>query len=173
MLFDDISKFDNTTDYLSILNGCLNADLIVLFLVFHGVFKSVYLKKWYKKYHVSAILADILILFIGIILTRFCYAYLFETFVIWKFVILAICIQIMHDVLFYWFFTSLPMGYNSILDFFKSYANEVGAGAIMGDSFTITLACLLSSNFATYSLNMNIIALVFSLYCIPYMIHYE
>ena len=60
-----------------------------------------------------------------------------------------------------------------MLDFFKNYANEVGAGAIIGDSFMMILACLLSSNFATYSLNTNIITLVISLYFVPYMINYE
>jgi threonine/homoserine/homoserine lactone efflux protein len=60
-----------------------------------------------------------------------------------------------------------------MLDFFKEYAKEVGAGAIIGDSFMMILACLLSSNFATYSLNTNIIALVISIYFVPYMINYE
>ena len=48
MIFKDISNFNNVSDYLPILNGCVNADLFILFLVFHGAFKSVYLKKWYK-----------------------------------------------------------------------------------------------------------------------------
>ena len=30
-LIADISKFNNTSDYLSIINGCLNADLIIIF----------------------------------------------------------------------------------------------------------------------------------------------
>ena len=173
MLFKNISDFLNVNDYLPILNGCLNADLIIIFLAFHGGFKSIYLKKWYKKYQLSAVLADVLILVIGIILARFFYNYFFDTFNIWKFTGLAVCIQIIHDFLFYWLFKSLPLGYNSMLDFFKGYANEVGAGAVIGDSFMMILACLLSSNFATYSLNTNIIALVISLYFVPYMINYE
>ena len=175
MLFKNISNFLNVDDYLPILNGCLNADLIILFLVFHGGFKSVYLKKWYKKYQLSAVLADVLILVIGIILARFFYNYFFplQGFSIWKFTFLAVCIQIIHDVLFYFLFKSLPLGYNAMLDFFKDYAKEVGAGAIMGDSFMMILACLLSSNFATYSLNTNIIALIVSLYFVPYMINFE
>ena len=60
-----------------------------------------------------------------------------------------------------------------MLDFFKGYAKEVGVGAILGDSFMMILACLFSSNFATYSLNVNIIALVISIYFIPYTINYE
>jgi len=173
MIFKDISNFNNLNDYLPILNGCINADLLVLFLVFHGAFKSVYLKKWYKKYQLSAVLADVLILVIGIILARFFYKYLFDTFNILKFTSLAVCIQIIHDLLFYWMFTSLPVGYNSMLDFFKGYANEVGVGAILGDSFMMIVACLMSSSFATYSLNMNIITLIISLYFFPFMINYE
>ena len=105
----------------------------------------------------------------------FFYNYFFplQGFSIWKFTFLAVCIQIIHDVLFYFLFKSLPLGYNAMLDFFKDYAKEVGAGAIMGDSFMMILACLLSSNFATYSLNTNIIALIVSLYFVPYMINFE
>lgn len=173
MIFKDISNFTNVNDYLPILNGCINADLIIILLVFHGFFKSNYLKKWYKKYQLSAVLADVLILFIGIILARFFYKYLFRSFSIWKFTGLALCIQIIHDILFYLFFSSVPQGYNAMLDFFKMYATEVGVGAIIGDSFMMILACLLSSHFATYSVNYNVIVLVISLYFFPYMINYE
>jgi hypothetical protein len=172
MLLKDISNFNNVSDYLPILNGSINADLIILFLLYHGVFKSYFLKKWYKKYQLSATLADVLILMIGIILARFFYKYIFSSFNIWKFTGLAVTIQIIHDLLFYWLFKSVPNGYNALLDFFKDYAKEVGFGAILGDSFMMILACLLSSHFATYTLNSNIILLIVSLYFIPYMINY-
>jgi uncharacterized protein YacL len=171
-MFKDISNFNNVNDYLPILNGCINADLLIIFLVFHNVFKSVYLKKWYHKYQLSAVIADILILVIGIIIARFLYKFLFSTFSLWKFTALAVCIQIIHDFLFYWFFKSVPYGYNQMLDFFKEYAKEVGVGAILGDSFMMIVSCLFSSHFATYSLNYNIILLIVSSYFIPYMINY-
>ena len=82
-------------------------------------------------------------------------------------------ILIIHDILFYWLFSSVPQGYNAMLDFFKMYATEVGVGAIIGDSFMMILACLMSSHFATYSVNYNVIVLVISLYFFPYMINYE
>jgi len=173
MIFKDISDFNNVNDYLPILNGCINADLLVLFLLFHGIFNSFYLKKWYKKYQLNAVLADVLILFIGIILARFFYKYLFNSFSIWKFTGLAVCIQIIHDILFYLLFKNLPVGYNAMLDFFKEYAKEVGVKAILGDSFMMIVACLFSSYFATQSLNMNIITLVTSTYFFPYMVNYE
>jgi uncharacterized protein YacL len=171
-LFADISNYQNVSDYLPILNGCLNADLIVIFLVYHNIFKSTYLKKWYHKYQLSAVIADVLILFIGIIITRYLYKKIFNDFSLFKFTVLAVCVQIIHDYLFYIVFNSLPYGYNKMLDFFKEYAKEVGIGAIIGDSFMVILSCVLSSHFATDNLNTNIILLVLSLYFIPYMINY-
>jgi len=172
MIFQNISNFTNVNDYLPILNGCLIADLIIIFLLYHGILKSKLLGKWYQKYQLSAVIADVLILVIGIILARFFYKYFFSSFSIWKFTGLAVIIQIIHDILFYWFFKSVPIGYNAMLDFFKDYAKEVGVGAILGDSFMMIIACLSSSYFATYSLNSNLIILVFSLYFVPYMINY-
>ena len=171
-MFKDISNFNNVNDYLPILNGCINADLIIIFLLYNGVFKSRLLGKWYQKYQLSAVIADVLILVIGIILARFFYKYLFSSFSIWKFTGLAVIIQIIHDILFYLFFKTVPTGYNAMLDFFKDYATEVGSGAILGDSFMMIIACLLSSYFATYSLNSNLIILILSLYFVPYMINY-
>ena len=173
MIFKDISKFNNINDYLPILNGSLTADIIIIFLLFNNVFHSIYLKKWYKKFNLSAAIADTLILVIGIILARFFYGYLFKEFNIWLFTGLAVVIQIIHDILFYLFFNNIPKGYNYMLDFFKSYAKEVGVGAILGDSLMMILACLLSSYFATFSLNQNIITLIITSYFIPYMIYYE
>lgn len=172
MIFQDISNFNNVSNYLPILNGCISSDLIIIFLLYNGFFSSIYLKRWYKKYQLSAVIADVLILVIGIIIARFLYKYLFNSFNIWKFTGLAVIIQIIHDILFYLFFSSVPRGYNGMLDFFKDYAKEVGAGAILGDSFMMTIACLLSSHFATYSLNTNIIILILSTYFIPYIINY-
>jgi threonine/homoserine/homoserine lactone efflux protein len=58
------------------------------------------------------------------------------------------------------------------MDLFKKYAKKVGFGAIVGDSFMMILACILSSHFTTYSFNLNIILLVVNTYFIPYMINY-
>ena len=64
MLFKDISNFNNISNYLPILNGSICSDIIIIFLLNHGIFNSLYLKKWYKKYQLSAVIADVLILVI-------------------------------------------------------------------------------------------------------------
>lgn len=170
--FADIANFSNTKDYLPILNGCISADLFVLFFLFHNIaFQSKYLKLWYKKFSVIAALADVLILVIGIILARFFYGYIFSEFSIWKFTGLAVLIQIVHDILFYLLFKNTPLGYSYILDFFKKYASEIGGNAIIGDSVMMIVACLLSSYMATQNTNVNIITLIISLYWYPYMLY--
>ena len=172
-MFIDISNFNNVNHYLPILNGCINADLIIIFLLNHGILKSRLLNLWYKKYQLSAVIADVLILVIGIILTRFFYKYFFSSFSIFKFIGLAVIIQIIHDILFYYFFKSMPTGYNAMFDFFKEYAKVVKGLAILGDSFMIIISCLLSSYFATFSLNINLILLISSVYLFPYVINYK
>lgn len=172
MTFGDISNFNQVSDYLPILNGALLSDLFIIFFAYHGIINSFYLRKWYKKYQLSAVIADVLILVIGIIIARFLYKYIFDTFSIVKFTGLAVVIQIIHDILFYLFFKSLPLGYNAMLDFFKDYAKEKGGMAIVGDSVMMILACISSSYFETVSLNSNIILLVIFSYFVPYMINY-
>ena len=151
MMFKDISNFNNVDDYLPIFNGCLNADLIFMFLLYHGLVKSKMLKLWYKKFTLSAVIADVFILIIGVIITRYIYKYFFNEFSILKFTALAVCVQIIHDILFYLLFKNTPLGYNYMLDFFKKYADEMGARAIVGDSLTM----------------------IISVYFVPYMIYYE
>ena len=172
-LFENISDFNKVEDYLPIVNGAMNADIIMIFLIFHGVFKSLYIKQWYKTFNLSACIMDISILILIMIFTRFLYSFVFTEYSLLKFTGLAVTIQICHDLLFYYFFKNLPTGYNYVFDFFKKYANEVGGKAIIGDTITIILTCLLSSHFAIYSLNLNIILLISSIYFIPFHIYYE
>lgn len=172
-LLGNISDFNNVKDYLPIVNGAINADLIMIFLVFNGVFKSLYIKQWYKTFNLGASIMDISILILIIIFTRFLYSYVFTEYSLLKFTGLAVTIQICHDLLFYYFFKNLPNGYNYMFDFFKKYAKEVGGKSIVGDTITIILTCLLSSHFSIYSLNLNVIILISSIYFIPFHGYYE
>jgi hypothetical protein len=109
---------------------------------------------------------------IGIIITRFVYPYVFgETFSLIKFIGLAVTIQIVHDILFYFLFKMVPRGQNMMLDTFKDYAREVGYKAILSDSLMVIVACLLSSYFVSLDLNTNIIILVLSIYVLPYAVY--
>ena len=65
----------------------------------------------------------------------------------------------------------IPRGTNKMLDLFKDYAKEVGAGAILGDSFMIIITALTAMLFAKLDTNNNIIALVFLVYMVPYILY--
>ena len=171
MIFKDISNFSKLSDYVPILNGTVIVDLIVIFLSFNGFFKTPYLKSWYQRFNLSAVIADVLILVIGIIIARFLYKYIFDTFSIVKFTSLAVVVQIIHDMLFYVLFKNTPVGYSYILDYFKKYAKDIGASAIVGDSLMMIVACLISSFMANFSLNANVITSIVSVYLIPYFIY--
>jgi len=168
----DISKFNKISDYLPILNGAIAADIIVLFILYYTkYFNSKYLKIWYEKYRLSAVIADVLILVIGIILARMVYYSIFDKYNTIYFIGLILIIQIIHDILFYALFQSTPVGMNKMFDLFKSYAKEVSYGAILGDSFMIIIAIILAMFFASFSLNTNIILVIFLTYMIPYILY--
>jgi len=71
------------------------------------------------------------------------------------------------------FFSSVPVGMNRMLDTFKKYSKEVGLYAVLGDSIIMISSCLLASNLANYSTNLNIINLIVTLYFIPYVIYHK
>jgi hypothetical protein len=173
MIFKDISNYNNVNDYLPILNGCLNAVLTLIFFVYHGIYKSKHLSEWYKKYQLNAVIADVLIFFIGIIITRFLYKFLFKSFSIIKFTLLAICIQIIHDVGFYFMFILLPRNMNAMIDFYKDTYRKLGVVSLSWNIVIMLISCLLGSFFATLNLNDNIVTLITTLYFVPYLINYK
>jgi len=170
-MFTNIANFHNTKDYLPLFNGVLITDLFVILCLNTNLIKSVVLRKWYDKYNLSAVIADVLIIFIGLIIARAIYYYLFDTFSIVKFVFLAVLVQVIHDILFYIFFTNVPRGINKMLDTFKDYASESSYKAILADSGMMIMASLLSSYLAGKSLNTNIIVLISFVYILPYLLY--
>ena len=168
----DISNLNELNDYLPILNASIISEIVIISMIYYGgFFRSKFLMEWYEKYRLSAVIADVLILVIGLILARASYYKVFKEYSLVKFYLLVIIIQITHDFLFYKFFKMVPFGKNKMLDLFKSYADEVGINAILGDSFMISITVFLSSYLASKSKLENLNVLVFSSYLIPYLIH--
>lgn len=170
-MFKNIGNFNNTNDYLPLFNAVLITDLFVILLLNTGIIKSQVLQKWYSQYNLSAVIADVLIILIGLIITRAIYYYIFDNFSLSKFIILAVIVQIIHDILFYIFFSITPRGVNKMLDTFKDYANDVSYKAIFADSGMIIMACLIASYLVNKNTNTNIIILISFLYLLPYLLY--
>ena len=171
MIFKNISDFNNTSDYISIFNGVLLTDIIVISLLIGGIIKSKVLNVWYRNLNLSAVIADILIIFIGIILARFFYPYFFKQYSLFKFIGLAICIQVIHDILFYKLSISIPRGKSQIMDIFKDYGKEVSYKAILSDSAMMISSILIASFLKDQSVNINIIIMIVLVYLVPYLIY--
>ena len=170
-MLKNIADFNNINDYLPLFNAVLITDLFVILLLNTSVFKSRVLVEWYSQYNLSAVIADVLIILIGLIITRALYYYVFDSFSIVKFIILAVIVQITHDILFYVFFTNIPRGINKMLDTFKDYANEVSYKAILADSGMMIMSCLIASYLVNKNINTNIIVLISFLYLLPYLLY--
>ena len=158
-------------DYLPLLNAVLITDLIFIFLSNMGLLRSEILKDWYKTYNLTAVIADVLIIVIVLIITIELYYYIFEKFSLIKFIVLALIIQIIHDILFYLLILIIPKGKNRMIDTFKSYAKEISYKAIIGDSLMIISACLLFNYLQKMDTNTNIIILIISMYLLPYILN--
>jgi hypothetical protein len=171
IMFQDIANFSNMSDYLPLFIGVLLTDMFVILLLNTKMFKSLVLKEWYNTYNLSAVMADVLIIFLVLILTRFLYYRLFDKFSIVKFAALAVVLQVIHDVLFYLFLKNIPRGVNRMLDTFKDYANEVSYKAILSDSGMMIMASLIASYLASKDVNTNFIILIGSLYILPYLLY--
>ena len=162
----------NPFEYVPILTANIYADLLIIFLTFTRLFyQTPTLETWYKKYRLSAMIADILIGVLYILLARYIVSALNLEVGLTAFALLAVGIQIVFDTLFYKFFTSVPVGYNAMLDFFKSYAKEVNANALYGDSFLVIFAVILSGMLNARSFDFNMVALILSVYLAPYFIY--
>jgi hypothetical protein len=167
----NIGNFNNTSDYLPLLNAVLITDLFVILLSNIGFIQSKVLKKWYSQYNLSAVIADVFIILLVLIITRAMYYYIFDTFSLFKFISLAVVLQIIHDISFYIFIRSVPKGVNNMIDTFKEYASEVSYKAILSDSGMMIMASLIASYLVNKSTNTNIIVLLSFTYLLPYLLY--
>jgi len=170
-IFTDISRYNNTDDYLPIFSSVIFVETFAIYAVLLGLFPSKHLELWYTKYRLSAVMADIIIVSIIIIVARYLYSFFFSSFFIVYFVCLAILVQIVHDFLFYLVIKMVPKGKNAMIDTFKAYAKEAGTYAVLGDSVVIASGCLIASFMAGHNANYNIVSLITSAYFIPYILY--
>jgi len=165
-------NYTNKFEYVPIITANIYADLFIIFMTFSRIYyKSPSLEGWYKKYRLSAMIADILIGVLYILLGRYLVYTSKIKIGLTAFAGLCVVIQLIFDFLFFILFTVIPRGSNDMLDYFKGYSKEVGAYALLGDSFLVIFAVVLSAFLNTRSFDTNIILLIVSIYLAPYFIY--
>ena len=137
--------FDITKDMLSLFTAAFIVDFI--FTIISRYFLGKPINDWYDKFAISAVLADVFSIVIGVIL-----AYIISTKFIKKpedefnlltFLSVTIVVQLMHDLFFYsCVVTQLPKGHNSMIDVFLEYGQTGGVGILFVDALMMTLTVL-------------------------------
>jgi len=171
MNLKNISHFNNVNDYLYILNAAIIVDIIVIYLSNINYIKCKSLKKWYRIFGLSACIADVLSSMIGVILARLFYYLVFRQYNLLLFIILAVFIQLVHDISFYIFFSSVRKGSNQMLDLFKEYAEEMSYKILIADAEIIIFTCIFASLFANFSISLNIFLFIIFFYLAQYFIY--
>ena len=125
----------------------IEAFILYLFRFTKSPLTGVAINRWYDNLGWSAVILDILSFLIGFYIAKFIYEYLVvQKFIntdyeIYKFLGLVLIVQILHDFSFYFFaIKPFPKNNNKVMDEFKSYAERVKAGAVIGDSIMYLLA---------------------------------
>ena len=143
-----IYNYNDTSDLVYIFFGILTLDVIVLFLARYYKVGGKYLNEWYDQFNVLAVLADVMIIFIGFLITRFIYTnYMFERFEysLVYFLALLVAVQAVHDIFFYkGIIQPIPTGQNEMMDVFKKYAEDLGAIVIGGDALLMIGSALIA-----------------------------
>lgn len=171
-----LTNFNDKFEYIPILTSNIIADIIIVYITYKGILGSKtpswnVLTEWYKKYRLSAMLADILIGVLYLLIARYLAHISNINFTLFTFTILAIIVQLFFDFGFYIFFTLMPLGENNMLDIFKRWAKYAKLDALWGDSILIVVGTVLSSLLNTQSFDFNINTLIVSLYLVPYFIY--
>lgn len=165
-------NYNNKFEYVPIITANIYADLFIIFVTFAKIYVNIKsLEGWYKKYRLSAMIADILIGVLYILLGRYLVYKSGLKIGLTAFAGICVFIQIIFDFLFYILFTIIPKGSNDMLDFFKVYSKEVGASALLGDSFLVIMAVIISALLNQSSFDTNIVLLIISVYLTPYFIY--
>jgi len=151
---------------LSLLNAGLLTDLIVIALSFN-VLKTPSLTLWYKKFGIGAVLADVLILVIGVLIASFIYPYLFTEYNLFYFIGLVLVVQLTHDLLF-GFFVNRYQGNSPFIGVFKQYVKEIGPRILLVDALMMISTVLLQKLFSM-SANNDVWAVVL-VYIMPYLV---
>ena len=166
------TDYNNKFEYIPILTANIYADLFIIFVAFSKIYFNIKsLEGWYKKYRLSAMIADILIGVLYMLLGRYVVYKRGVEIGLTAFAAICVFIQIVFDFLFYMFFSIIPKGSNNMLDFFKVYSKEAGTGALLGDSFLVLMAVILSGLLNQASYDTNIVLLITSIYLTPYFIY--
>ena len=165
-----LSNYKDVSNVFSILFGALVIDLVVIAMT-KGNLLGTSLQTWYNNFGLSAVIADTLILVLGILIAQYIYTEFFSNFSPLVFLALVAAVQVVHDVLFYLLaILGTPKGLNRVMDLFKTYAKELSGKILGGDLLMILGSAGVAAYATTLSKPLFVFLSVLAVYTIPYII---
>ena len=171
----DISEYEEIKDWVYIFTGILVTELVFLFLIrlfpeFFGKFINI----WYNRFKLSAVIADVFIIALGIGISRYVYTEFIYPKHDWSalyFTGTSVFIQILHDLLFYiGVIQQVPKGTNAMIDVMKEYASSGGFKVILADSAMMISSVGLAMIFKGMESHAVAFIGILSLYAVPYIL---
>lgn len=151
----NISNYNSNWDLVYIFIAVLAIDVFVIFLArFYPEIFGRNLNRWYDLFGLNAVIADVLIIFIGFIIARYVYTWWISKKVGgWNslaFTGTVVATQLVHDILFYLgVIKPIPRGHNLMIDLFKDYSEGAGAKILVGDAAMMIGSSFLAMNLKT------------------------
>jgi uncharacterized protein YacL len=165
-----LSNYKDLNNVPYILFGALVIDLVVIALTKSNLLGTS-LKVWYNDFGLSAVIADTLILVLGIMIAQYLYTEFFSKSTPIIFLVLIGIVQLIHDVLFYIFaILGTPKGQNKVMDLFKTYAKELSGNILGGDLLMILGSAGVAAAATTLSKPLFVFLSVLAVYTVPYII---
>jgi len=171
MILGDISNANNTLDFIQIFTAVLIVDFIVILLVKKGRRLGKTINVWYDQLGMTAVMLDVFIIVIGIIITRYIFSYFQIPFDATYFILIALIVQLIHDILLY-LLVIVPSKKETsqVVDIYKDYAKENGAYILLADSMMVFLSCLIAMFLKQQDNHVSISLMILVIYLIPYYI---
>jgi hypothetical protein len=172
MILGDISNANNTLDLIQIFTAVLIVDFIVILIVKKGRRLGKVINVWYDELGMTAVMLDVFILVIGIIITRYIFTYFKIPFNVTYFILIALGVQLIHDILLY-LLVIVPSnkGVSQVVDIYKDYADENGAKILLADSMMVLASCLIAMLLKQQDNHVSISLMILVIYLIPYYVY--
>jgi len=172
MILGDISNANNTLDLIQIFTAVLIVDFIVILIVKKGRRLGKVINVWYDQLGMTAVMLDVFIIVIGIIITRYIFSYFQIPFNATYFILIALIVQLIHDILLY-LLVIVPSkkGISQVVDIYKDYSNENGAYILLADSAMVLASCLIAMLLKQQDNHVSISLMILVIYLIPYYVY--
>ena len=172
MLLGDISNINNNLDYIQIFTAVFIIDFIVIVLAKKTNVFGKQINVWYDKLGMTAVLLDVFIIVIGLIITRYIFHFYKIEYKPEYFILVALAVQLIHDILLYVLFIEpSKKGNNLIMDIYKDYSIENGGYILLADSSMVIGSCLIAMLLKNRNLHESSSLLILIIYLIPYIVY--